>query len=48
MPTALLGKWEKGNMSNYDLLDESLGQICLELASPEAEKQSPGKIKLSV
>ena len=34
----------KGNTGNYDLLDEPPGQICLELASPEAEEQSPGKI----
>lgn len=29
---------------NYDLLDDSPGQIWCELASPKAEEQSPGKI----
>lgn len=43
----MLGKQEKENTSNYDLLDESLGQILHSFASLGAEELSPGKTTLN-
>lgn len=40
----LLGKEGKGNTSNYDLLDESVGQLLHYFASLGAEELSLGKM----